>query len=189
MMRIMVSCFLVLAMCSVSAFAVPMTVPTSLAVGAQYRLAFLTTARTTAISGDIETYNTFVTNEANAQAELAALGTTWKAIGSTAAVDARDNTGTNPSCNVVREAFHRTFAWEDTQKIREENKRNNSWGYWFGSARAIFRTFLIFVFVVLSVLVPLIFLILIRFLVYLCGKREKDFRTFWIELMGEDWSE
>ena len=29
--------------------------------------------------------------------ELAALGTTWKAIGSTALTDARDNTGTNPT--------------------------------------------------------------------------------------------
>jgi len=79
------------------ALAVPITVPTSLNPGDQYRLAFLTTGTIDAESSSISTYNTFVTNEANVQAELAALGTTWKAIGSTASIDARDNTGTLPS--------------------------------------------------------------------------------------------
>jgi len=37
-----------------------------------------------------------VTGVANTVPELVALGTTWRAIGSTATVDARDNTGTNP---------------------------------------------------------------------------------------------
>ncbi|MBC8230103.1 PEP-CTERM sorting domain-containing protein [bacterium] len=78
------------------ALAVPITLPTSLNPGDQYRLAFLTPGTIDATSSDISTYNTFVTNEANAQVELAALGTTWKAIGSTASVDARDNTETNP---------------------------------------------------------------------------------------------
>jgi hypothetical protein len=47
--------------------------------------------------------NTFVTNDVTPTSALAialnaaGLTTTWKAIGSTASVDARDNTGTNPS--------------------------------------------------------------------------------------------
>jgi len=78
-------------------FAAPITIPPSLVEGDSYRLAFITTDTTTATSGDIATYNNFVTAQANLQAELAALGTTWKAIGSTTTVDARDNTETNPS--------------------------------------------------------------------------------------------
>jgi hypothetical protein len=78
-----------------SAAAAPITVPTGLNPGDQYRLAFVTTARRNATSPNIADYNAFVTNEANLVPELAALGTTWKAIASTQAVDARDNTNTN----------------------------------------------------------------------------------------------
>ncbi len=45
-------------------------------------------------------YNNFVTAQANTEPALVSLMTTWKAIGSTAAVSARDNTGTNPSSSV-----------------------------------------------------------------------------------------
>lgn len=80
-----------------TALAVPITVPTSLSVGDQYRLAFVTSSGRDATSSDIADYNSFVTNATLNVPELAALGTTWKAIASTASVDARDNTGTNPS--------------------------------------------------------------------------------------------
>lgn len=43
----------------------------------------------------------FVTGVANSQAANSALGTTWRAIASTPAVDARDNTGTNPASTGV----------------------------------------------------------------------------------------
>jgi hypothetical protein len=79
-----------------SASAVPVTVPSSLNPGNQYRLAFVTSAERNGASTLIDSYNAFVTNVANTQAALASLGTTWKAIASTATVDARDNTGTNP---------------------------------------------------------------------------------------------
>jgi hypothetical protein len=46
-------------------------------------------------------YNTFVTTEAGLIPELAALSTTWTAIGSTTIVDARDNTGTNPTVDLT----------------------------------------------------------------------------------------
>ncbi|MFK7850440.1 MAG: PEP-CTERM sorting domain-containing protein [Akkermansiaceae bacterium] len=61
------------------------------AAGDTYRLVFVTSARTDTSSSDITTYNTFVQGLANA-AGLG--GVTWNAVGSTGAVDARDNTGT-----------------------------------------------------------------------------------------------
>ncbi len=79
------------------ALSAPITVPTDLSVGDTYRLAFVTSANRNATSTDIADYNTFVTNVANAVPELAALGTTWTAIASTATVAARDNTSTLPS--------------------------------------------------------------------------------------------
>lgn len=81
---------------SLSAFGAIITVPSGLAAGAHYRLAFVTSTTRDAQSTNIADYNTFVTNAANAVPQLAALSTTWSAIGSTAAVDARDNTLTNP---------------------------------------------------------------------------------------------
>lgn len=72
------------------------------AAGDQYRFAFFTSVRTTAESTDISTYNVFVQNLANATTFYdigADEGVTWKVIGSTDAVDARDNTLTNPTVN------------------------------------------------------------------------------------------
>jgi hypothetical protein len=64
------------------------------AAGDTYRLVFVTSTTTTATSTDIADYNAFVQGVANA----AGLGSvTWSAVGSTATVAARDNTGTNPS--------------------------------------------------------------------------------------------
>jgi hypothetical protein len=83
------------------AAAVSITVPTGLNPGDQYRLAFLTSTTRPATSTSIADYNVFVTTAANAVPALAALGTTWSAIGSTSVVDARDNTGTNPSADGV----------------------------------------------------------------------------------------
>ena len=62
--------------------------------GDTYRLVFVTSGFTAApTSIDIATYNAEVTAYAQNRAEF--VGTSWTAIGSTAAVDARDNTGTN----------------------------------------------------------------------------------------------
>ena len=84
-------------------------VPPGLAPGTQYRLVFVTSGTRDATSSNINDYNTFVTNQVTGSAlatELTNagfnLGTiTWKAIGSTSSVDARDNTGTNPSSTGV----------------------------------------------------------------------------------------
>lgn len=75
--------------------AAPITVPTGLNPGDQYRLAFVTSTTRNSTSANIADYNAFVTTAANSVPELAALGTTWNAIGSTSTIDARDNTGTN----------------------------------------------------------------------------------------------
>ena len=75
----------------------PIVVPTSLNLGDQYRLAFVTHGERDAFSGNIADYNNFVTAAANSVPELSALGTTWRVIASTSAVDARTNTGTDPT--------------------------------------------------------------------------------------------
>lgn len=80
-----------------NAFAAIVTKPTNLVDGDQYRLVFVTSGTRNALSANIADYNSFVTQQANLAPELAALNTTWKVIGSTTTVNARDNTGTNPT--------------------------------------------------------------------------------------------
>ena len=71
---------------------------TGLNPGDQYRLIFLTSTTTTGLSSDIATYNSFVQATAAASTVFPKLGNgTWNILGSTLAVDARDNTGTNPT--------------------------------------------------------------------------------------------
>ena len=106
-----------------TAAAVPITTPTDLNPGDQYRLAFVTSADTQAVSTDIADYNAFVTAAANTQAALVTLGTTWTAIGSTAAIDARDNTGTNPSSTGVP-----IYLLDGTTRIADSNA--DLWDGW-----------------------------------------------------------
>ncbi|HEY2838066.1 MAG TPA: hypothetical protein VGJ26_02885 [Pirellulales bacterium] len=82
---------------SLAAFAAPITVPSGLNPGDHYRLAFETSTTTTPASSDINTYNNFVNSLANAPGSPLAGLSTWTAIASTVAVDARDNTLTNPN--------------------------------------------------------------------------------------------
>lgn len=93
--------------------AVPITLPTGLTAGEQYRLAFVTSSGRDALSVDIADYNAFVTSVANAVPELAALGTTWTAIGSTLTVDARDNTSTDPTV----ESGYAIYLLNDTKLV------------------------------------------------------------------------
>ena len=66
--------------------------PAGLTPGDTYRLVFVTTGQRTAVSPDINDYNTFV----DGFGETLIPGHDWRAIGSTALVDARDNTRTVP---------------------------------------------------------------------------------------------
>ena len=81
--------------------AAPVFHPAGLNPGDTYRLAFLTSDRTDALSPDINFYNQFVTDLANSpfadSTAQIAHNLSWKAIISTETIDARDNTGTNPN--------------------------------------------------------------------------------------------
>ena len=80
---------------SVSAQGAPIAIPNDLNPGDTYRIGFLTYYAAEDTSADINYYNQFVTDAANASL-LASFGTTWTAFVSTATVNARDNTNTNP---------------------------------------------------------------------------------------------
>lgn len=88
--------FLLVVSAPEAASAAPMTIPSGLNPGDQYRLAFVTSTGHDAMSADVADYNAFAASLANAVPALSALGTTWTVLASTAAVDARDNTLTNP---------------------------------------------------------------------------------------------
>lgn len=68
-------------------------VPPGLAPGTTYRLVFVTSETRQPSSAQISDYDTFVTTSADDQPLLAALGTTWQVIGSTASVSASDHIG------------------------------------------------------------------------------------------------
>ena len=70
--------------------------PPGLAVGDQFRLLFLSSTKTDATSTDIADYNTFIKDLAAAgHADIRYYSAGFRAVGCTADVDARDNTGTN----------------------------------------------------------------------------------------------
>ena len=69
--------------------------PTAVAAGDKFRLLFLSSTRRNASSTDIATYNTFIqTRAAAGHTDIRAYSTGFRAVGCTAAVDARDNTKT-----------------------------------------------------------------------------------------------
>ena len=70
-------------------------VPSGLGDGDSFRLIFLSSGFRAASSSDIDVYNTFVQNQAaNGHEDIQAHSATFRMLGSTEDVDARDNTGT-----------------------------------------------------------------------------------------------
>ena len=69
-------------------------IPTGISPGQSFRLLFVTSAKTEAESNDIEDYNAFVQHFASKNADLLPYNHQFRALISTIAVDARDNTGT-----------------------------------------------------------------------------------------------
>ncbi len=67
------------------------TIPDGLNPGDQFHLAFVTAGAIRPISIEISDYDAFVQSEADAGSITAPLGLSWKAIGSTATVDAIDH--------------------------------------------------------------------------------------------------
>jgi hypothetical protein len=89
-------------MAASAASATPITLPSGLAPGSTYFLAFVTAGTRNATSSNIADYDAFVTAQANTDPLLFALGTTWRAIGSTATVDAVTHIGvTGPVYNLA----------------------------------------------------------------------------------------
>ena len=74
--------------------------PSGLVGGDKFRLLFITFTGYSSANTDIEGYNTYVQSQANAgdaHADIKAYNSHFRVLGSTADVDARDNTRTNPS--------------------------------------------------------------------------------------------
>ena len=71
-------------------------IPSDLGPGDSFRLLFIGTTSRNASDSDIDVYNTFVQDlvAASGHADIKALSGTFRMLGSTEAVDARDNTGT-----------------------------------------------------------------------------------------------
>ena len=70
--------------------------PPELKRGDQYRLIFTTSQGRDTTSSNIADYNDFVQSVADAAPEVGTWDLQWTAMASTASVDARDNTETNP---------------------------------------------------------------------------------------------
>lgn len=75
-----------------------LVLPDGLNPGDQYRIVFVTEGVRDATSINISDYNQFVSDEANRPGSLVSgLNVDWTAIGSTASVNARTNSGTDPT--------------------------------------------------------------------------------------------
>ena len=123
--------FAAFAVAPLASSAAPITVPTDLIPGQKYRLAFVTSTTRDATSSAILDYNNFVAAVAAGVPELAALGTTWTAIGSTDSIDARDNTSTNPSVSTGVPIYRL-----DDTRIADHNA-----DFWDGAIAAPLNTF------------------------------------------------
>ena len=69
-------------------------IPSGISAGQSFRLLFVTSTKTTATSTSISTYNSFVQARAATNTHLSGFSSQFRAVGSTAATDARDNTAT-----------------------------------------------------------------------------------------------
>jgi hypothetical protein len=97
--RAILAGFLVLGSAAGIASAAIQTQPNSLNPGDQYRLVFVTSTTTSGYASSGTDGNNIVQARADAVPQLAQLGATWKMIGSTSTVSARENTETDPVAN------------------------------------------------------------------------------------------
>ena len=106
--------------------------PSGLGVGDRFRLVFQSSTSRNASSTDIATYNSFVQNRAAAgHADIRAYSSQFRAIASTASVDARDNTATtgtgvpiywlngNKAADNYADLYDGT--WDDEGNRKDEN--------------------------------------------------------------------
>ena len=114
-------------------------VPTELTAGDQFRLIFLSSTKRNASSSSIGTYNTFIQDRAAVgHGDIQAHSDGFTAVGCTAAVDARDNTGTSyTSVNKgvpiywlggtrVADDYEDFYdgSWNDEEKSKDESGAN-----------------------------------------------------------------
>ena len=93
-------------------------IPSGLGDGDKFRLLFLSSTSTDATSTDIADYNTFIQNHAEAgRMELDAYIGGFRAVGCTADVDARDNTGTNTDTDGAGVPIY----WLDGSRVADDN--------------------------------------------------------------------
>lgn len=110
-----------------SASPIDLTTPAGLNPGDKFRFIAVTPTTTSAASSDINSYNTFVQN-AFGGATYGGVTITWKAIGSTAFVNARDNVGGLGSLFPVFKPFTGT-------KVAD-SLTTSAGGLWSGSVNA-----------------------------------------------------
>ena len=91
------NCSVLLSLLLVSVSYADIFLPDGLSPGDKYRIVFVTSGTRDATSSNINDYNTHVNTAANAVGAVTAPlnQTDWKAIGSTASINALVNTGTN----------------------------------------------------------------------------------------------
>ncbi len=125
-------------------------IPSDLGPGDSFRLLFIGTTSRNASDSDIDVYNTFVQNlvAASGHADIKALSGTFRMLGSTEDVDARDNTGTTGTGVPIYWLGGAQVAddyadfydgdWDEEATGRRENGDSvsigNNWKIWTGSA-------------------------------------------------------
>ena len=125
-------------------------IPGDLGPGDSFRLIFIGTSNTNASSSDIDVYNTFVQDlvAASGHEDIKALSGTFRMLGSTEAVDARDNTATTGAGVAIYWLGGAKVAddyadfydgdWDEEATGRRENGDSvsigNNWKIWTGSA-------------------------------------------------------
>ena len=127
-------------------------IPTGLGPGDSFRLLFIGSSNRNASSSDINVYNTFVQDlvEATGHADIKAFSGTFRMLGSTEDVDARDNTGTTGTSVAIYWLGGAKVAddygdfydgdWDEEATGRRESgvevSIGTSWEIWTGSAEA-----------------------------------------------------
>ena len=92
-------------------------IPSGLGAGAEFRLLFISSVKRNSQSTDIADYNTFVqTAAASGHTDIQQYSSAFRALGSTAAVDARDNTNTTYTADEKGVVIH----WLGGNKVADD---------------------------------------------------------------------
>ena len=116
-------------------------IPSGLGEGDRFRLIFLSSIIRTATATDIADYNTWIQNlAANGHADIQQYSSTFRVVGSTAVVDARDNTNTTYTNNdkgvaiywlggnKVADDYEGFYdgEWDDEANVKDQSGNNRS---------------------------------------------------------------